>query len=111
AGRSVPDGRDRASRGRPAPHGRSSRSRSPELFPVRRVLGLSSALVPCAAAHPTQGGYPMHASIIARIFGLIAVIGLVAGCANTIRGVGQDTANAVDATQQAGRNVGSAAQY
>ncbi|MCT8990726.1 entericidin [Chelativorans sp. SCAU2101] len=53
----------------------------------------------------------MHASIIARIFGLIAVIGLVAGCANTIRGVGQDTANAVDATQQAGRNVGSAAQY
>lgn len=31
------------------------------------------------------------------------------GCANTIRGVGKDTANAVDATQAAGNNVGNAA--
>ncbi len=29
----------------------------------------------------------------------------LSGCANTIRGVGQDTANAVDATQDAGRKV------
>ena len=31
------------------------------------------------------------------------------GCANTIRGVGQDTANAVNATQSAGNNIGNAA--
>ena len=31
------------------------------------------------------------------------------GCANTIRGAGQDTANAVNATQDAGNRVGKAA--
>ena len=40
---------------------------------------------------------------------LSLVLGLSA-CGNTIRGVGQDTANAVDATQQAGRNVENAAK-
>lgn len=35
---------------------------------------------------------------------------MVSACANTIRGVGQDTANAVDATQQAGRNIDRAAK-
>ena len=34
---------------------------------------------------------------------------MMAGCANTIRGMGQDTANAVDATQDAGRKVDRAA--
>jgi entericidin B len=34
----------------------------------------------------------------------------VASCANTIRGVGRDTANAVDATQSAGQNVANAAE-
>lgn len=33
------------------------------------------------------------------------------GCANTIRGAGQDTANAVNATQAAGNKVGNAASY
>lgn len=41
---------------------------------------------------------------------LIGGLGIVAGCSNTIRGVGQDTANAVDATQNAGQNVAQAAQ-
>lgn len=31
------------------------------------------------------------------------------GCANTIRGVGKDTASAVNATQDAGHRVGNAA--
>ncbi len=35
---------------------------------------------------------------------------LAAGCANTIRGVGQDTANAVNATQSAGKKVEKAAE-
>ena len=51
----------------------------------------------------------MSANTFLRICALLAIIGLTAGCANTIRGVGQDTANAVDATQQAGRNIGQSA--
>ncbi len=35
---------------------------------------------------------------------------LLSACANTIRGVGQDTANAVDATQSAGHKVQRAAR-
>ena len=38
---------------------------------------------------------------LTRIVAIVAVVGFVAGCANTIRGVGQDTAQTVDATQQA----------
>ncbi|MGK6315940.1 entericidin [Neorhizobium sp. DT-125] len=34
----------------------------------------------------------------------------LSSCGNTIRGMGQDTANAVDATQDAGRRVDRAAQ-
>ena len=41
---------------------------------------------------------------------LIASTFALASCGNTIRGMGQDTANAVDATQQAGRNVENAAK-
>ena len=43
-----------------------------------------------------------------RFARLVAAAGLMialAGCANTIQGVGQDTANAVDATQRAAGNV------
>jgi predicted small secreted protein len=35
---------------------------------------------------------------------------VLSSCGNTIRGVGRDTANAVDATQDAGRSVDSAAR-
>jgi len=37
--------------------------------------------------------------------GMIAAALTLAGCANTIRGVGEDAANVVDATQEAGREV------
>ncbi|MCT7375253.1 entericidin [Chelativorans salis] len=53
----------------------------------------------------------MYTGFLSRIAIVIAIIGLAGGCANTIRGVGQDTANVVDATQQAGQNVGGAAEY
>ncbi|MDW6020470.1 entericidin [Mesorhizobium sp. BAC0120] len=43
---------------------------------------------------------------IAVVLGILAV----AGCANTIRGIGQDTANTVSATQHAGKRVAHAAQ-
>ncbi|RLQ86935.1 entericidin [Notoacmeibacter ruber] len=35
----------------------------------------------------------------------------LAGCGNTIRGMGQDTANTVDATQSAVENTADAAAY
>jgi entericidin B len=46
-------------------------------------------------------------------FTLIAIAAValsLSGCANTIRGVGADTANAVNATQSAGQNVAQAAE-
>lgn len=46
-----------------------------------------------------------------RLLMLVLAAGLAAGCANTIRGAGQDTANVVDAAQSAGQNVGNAASY
>jgi entericidin B len=47
----------------------------------------------------------MTKSTISKLAVLVLVAGFAAGCANTIRGVGADTANAVDATQDAGRNI------
>lgn len=44
-----------------------------------------------------------YASIVA-----IASLMLVTGCANTIRGVGKDAANTVNATENAGHNVAKA---
>ena len=38
-------------------------------------------------------------------------LALLTSCGNTIRGVGKDTASAVNATQDAGRNVEKAAKY
>ncbi len=52
----------------------------------------------------------MKVSVLLRLAAVIVVGALAAGCANTIRGVGQDTANAVDATQNAGRNISRAAE-
>ena len=43
---------------------------------------------------------------VAVLFGLL----FAAGCANTIKGVGQDTANSVNAVQGAGNKVAKAAQ-
>jgi len=49
--------------------------------------------------------------MIQRLLMLALVAGMAAGCANTIRGAGQDTANVVNATQSAGQRVGNAASY
>lgn len=46
----------------------------------------------------------MNNKILTYVFALAAAITL-SGCGNTIRGIGHDTANAVDATQDAGRQV------
>jgi entericidin B len=47
----------------------------------------------------------MTAKAISSVAAIILVAGLSAGCANTIRGMGQDTSNTVQATQDAGRTV------
>ncbi|MCO6390766.1 entericidin [Aliihoeflea aestuarii] len=45
---------------------------------------------------------------ISRLAVVFAVVALASGCANTIRGVGADAANTVDATQRAGSDVAGA---
>ncbi|WP_027231797.1 hypothetical protein [Phyllobacterium sp. UNC302MFCol5.2] len=50
----------------------------------------------------------MKLSHIVPIAAILAVVAL-AGCANTIRGVGADAANTVNATQNAGHRVAKAA--
>jgi len=40
---------------------------------------------------------------------VLSVVVLAAGCANTIKGIGKDTANTVNATEQAGKDVAKAA--
>ncbi|MBO3760426.1 hypothetical protein [Ciceribacter sp. L1K22] len=42
---------------------------------------------------------------LARVFIVLTVAISLSGCGNTIRGVGRDLGNAVDATQDAGRSV------
>jgi entericidin B len=53
----------------------------------------------------------MKIGVISRIVVVLALAGYAAGCANTIRGAGQDTANAVNATQSAGMKIDRAARY
>ena len=51
----------------------------------------------------------MTSTMLTKLAAIVLVAGFAAGCANTIRGAGQDTANAVQATQDAGRSVERAA--
>jgi entericidin B len=51
----------------------------------------------------------MTASLLTRLAVLTVMAIASTGCANTIRGIGRDTANTVDATQNAGANVAKAA--
>lgn len=51
----------------------------------------------------------MSVKSILSIGAIVLSVVAFGGCANTIRGVGQDTANTVNATQSAGSNVGHAA--
>jgi len=47
----------------------------------------------------------MTAKNLARLGIVLATLLVLGACGNTIRGIGRDTANAVDATQDAGRRV------
>lgn len=51
----------------------------------------------------------MTAPTFSKIAAALAVLMVLASCANTIRGVGRDTANAVNATEDAGHSVKKAA--
>ena len=52
----------------------------------------------------------MTVKTVTVIAALFASMLSLSSCGNTIRGMGQDTANAVDATQDAGRRVDRAAR-
>lgn len=47
----------------------------------------------------------MSGKTIIRAAALALITVSLAGCGNTIRGIGRDMGNAVDATQDAGRSV------
>ena len=53
----------------------------------------------------------MKIGVISRVLVVFALAGYAAGCANTIRGAGQDTANTVNAVQHAGKKIDRAARY
>ncbi|SIQ16506.1 hypothetical protein SAMN05880582_101970 [Rhizobium sp. RU20A] len=52
----------------------------------------------------------MTKSSIALLGAAALAVLTLSGCGNTIRGIGQDTANTVNATQDAGRTVERAAK-
>jgi len=54
--------------------------------------------------------FTMSTRILSLTVVLVASTFALASCGNTIRGIGRDTANTVDATQQAGEDVGNAAK-
>ncbi len=50
-------------------------------------------------------------SSTAKVLAALSLLLALSSCGNTIRGVGRDTANAVNATQDAGRSVDRAARH
>jgi predicted small secreted protein len=48
---------------------------------------------------------------MAKVAAVLSILIALSSCGNTIRGVGKDTANAVNATQDAGRSVNRAAKH
>lgn len=50
-----------------------------------------------------------RSNTVAKISIVLAALLALSACGNTIRGMGRDTANVVDATQDAGRDVERAA--
>ncbi|MBZ9790441.1 entericidin [Rhizobium sp. 3T7] len=50
-------------------------------------------------------------SFLGKVSAALCVLVALSSCANTIRGMGRDTANTVNATQNAGQRVGNAAAY
>ena len=67
-------------------------------------------MLPAAFPRPQRKRDTMKASAILRSAAIAVALLAASGCANTIRGVGADAANAVDATQASGDNVARAAQ-
>lgn len=47
---------------------------------------------------------------LSKISFVLAALATLSACGNTIRGIGQDTANTVNATEAAGRNVARAVE-
>lgn len=69
------------------------------------ILGTDVSPSRCPNTEPPQSWET--AMNISHVFPIAAVLAILAlsGCANTIRGMGADTANTVNATQSAGHRV------
>lgn len=52
----------------------------------------------------------MYAKKIISVASMVLVCAALSSCGNTIRGIGKDTANTVDATKSAGHTVAKAAR-
>ena len=52
---------------------------------------------------------PMKLSKLGTVAVILCGLAILSSCGNTIRGMGRDAANTVDATQNAGKRVGNAA--
>jgi entericidin B len=61
-------------------------------------------------SHLVEIGDNDMSSTITVLIAATLTVGSLASCGNTIRGMGKDTANTVDATQNAGTRVGKAAK-
>lgn len=57
-----------------------------------------------------QGFLQMHSKKIITIASIVLISAALSSCGNTIRGIGKDAANTVDATQSAGNSVAKAAK-
>ena len=51
----------------------------------------------------------MKTQTVATVGAVLIALMTLSACGNTIRGIGQDTANTVNATQSAGKKVANAA--
>ena len=51
----------------------------------------------------------MKRQTVATVSVILIALATLSACGNTIRGIGQDTANTVNATQSAGKKVANAA--
>ncbi len=69
---------------------------------------VSASPVPRTEFSKEREAPSMKLKVLAPV-AVVAMAILATGCANTIRGVGQDTANTVNATQGAGKRVSNAA--
>jgi predicted small secreted protein len=80
-----------------------------ELFSLMRRYAVANPYLRLHVAEYSRECFGMTTRTVTTIAAVFAALLTLSACGNTIRGLGRDTANAVDATQDAGRRVDRAA--